>query len=455
MDFHPQPTPGAARPWAFPAPERGTLDNGLTVLRCHRPGQQVVAVEICLDAPLDAEPEGLDGVATIMARALSEGTDKHSAEEFAAELERCGATLDAHADHPGVRVSLEVPASRLPKALGLLAEALRAPAFADSEVERLVRNRLDEIPHETANPGRRAAKQLAKELFPAALRVSRPRQGTEETVARIDAPAVRAFFEAHVRPATATAVIVGDLTGVDLDAVLGESLGTWTGDKADPRPVPPISADDTGRVVIVDRPGAVQTQLLIGRVGADRHDRVWPAQVLGTYCLGGTLTSRLDRVLREEKGYTYGVRAFGQVLLSAPDGSGAAMLAISGSVDTPNTGPALEDLWKVLRTLAAEGLDDAERDVAVQNLVGVAPLKYETAASVAATLADQVEQHLPDDYQAQLYVRLAETGTVEATAAVVGAFPVDRLVTVLVGDASQIEEPVKALGIGEVTVVTG
>ncbi|MGW1490629.1 M16 family metallopeptidase [Streptomyces sp. NPDC002402] len=455
MTYHPQPTAGDARPWAFPAPERDTLDNGLTVLRCHRPGQQVVAVELSLDAPLDAEPEGIDGVATIMARALSEGTDKHTAEEFAAELERCGATLDAHADHPGVRVSLEVPVSRLPKALGLLAEALRAPAFADSEVERLVRNRLDEIPHETANPARRAAKELSKELFPAAARMSRPRQGTEETVARIDSAAVRAFFEAHVRPATATAVIVGDLTGVDLDAVLAETFGTWTGDSAKPRPVPPITAEDTGRVVIVDRPGAVQTQLLIGRIGADRHDRVWPAQVLGTYCLGGTLTSRLDRVLREEKGYTYGVRAFGQVLRSAPDGTGAAMLAISGSVDTPNTGPALDDLWKVLRTLAAEGLTDAERDVAVQNLVGVAPLKFETAASVAGTLADQVEQFLPDDYQAQLYVRLAETGTVEATAAAVSAFPVDRLVTVLVGDASQIEEPVRALGIGEVTVVTG
>ncbi|MFD8968582.1 M16 family metallopeptidase [Streptomyces sp. NPDC059568] len=460
MDFHPQPTAGEARPWAFPAPERGALDNGLTVLRCDRPGQQVVAVEINLDAPLEAEPEGLDGVATIMARAFSEGTDKHSAEEFAAELERCGATLDAHADHPGVRISLEVPVSRLPKALGLLAEALRAPAFADSEVERLVRNRLDEIPHETANPGRRAAKQLSKELFPAASRMSRPRQGTEETVERIDASAVRAFYEAYVRPATATAVVVGDLTGVDLDEVLAETLGTWTGDTAAPRPVPPVTADDTGRVVIVDRPGAVQTQLLIGRIGPDRHDRVWPAQVLGTYCLGGTLTSRLDRVLREEKGYTYGVRAFGQVLRSSapsePGGStGAAMLAISGSVDTASTGPALDDLWTVLRTLAAEGLTDAERDVAVQNLVGVAPLKYETAASVAATLADQVEQHLPDDFQAQLYARLAETGTVEATAAAVNAFPVDRLVTVLVGDAEQIKEPVTALGIGEVTVVSG
>ena len=136
MDFHPQPQAGRPKPWAFPAPERGTLGNGLTVLRCHRPGQQVVAVEVILAAPLDAEPEGLDGVATIMARAFSEGTDKHSAEDFAAELERCGATLDAHADHPGVRLSLEVPVSRLAKGLGLLADALRAPAFADGGRER-------------------------------------------------------------------------------------------------------------------------------------------------------------------------------------------------------------------------------------------------------------------------------------------------------------------------------
>lgn len=455
MQFHPQPQPGQPKPWAFPAPERGQLSNGLTVLRCHRPGQQVVAVEVNLAAPLEAEPQGIEGVATIMARALSEGTDRHTAEEFAAELERCGATLDAYADHPGVRVSLEVPASRLHKALGLLADALRTPAFPAGEVERLVHNRLDEIPHELANPARRAAMTLSKELFPADSRMSRPRQGTEKTVAAVDAAAVRAFYTAHVRPATATAVVVGDLTGVDLDEALADTLGAWTGDAGQARPVPAVTADDTGRVVIVDRPGAVQTQLLIGRVGADRHDRVWPAQTLGTYCLGGTLTSRLDRVLREEKGYTYGVRAFAQVLRSTADGSGLSLLAISGSVATEVTGPALEDAWKVLRTLAAEGLTDDERDVAVQNLVGIAPLKFETAASVAGTLADQVEQHLPDDFQAHLYRRLAETGTVEATAAVVNAFPVDRLVTVLVGDASAIEEPVKALGIGDVRVVSG
>ena len=460
MDLHPQPASGQAKPWAFPAAERGALANGLTVLRCHRRGRQVVAVEICLDMPLDAEPGGLDGIATIMVRALSQGAGQHTAEEFAAELERCGATLHQRADYAGARVSLQVPVSRLARALGLLAEALQAPAFPASEIERLVCNRLDEIPLELANPGRRAAKQLAQELLPASARMSRPRQGTADTVARIDAAGVRAFYEAHVRPAAATAVVVGDLTGADLDAVLAGTFGGWTGGTAEPLPVPPVTADDAGRVVIVDRPGAVQTQLLTGRIGPDRHDRAWPALVLGTYCLGGTLTSRLDRVLREEKGYTYGIRAFEQVLRSpAPRGAdgamGASMLAIGGSVDTASTGPALDDLWTVLRTLAAEGLTEAERDMAVQNLVGVAPLAYETAASVAGTLADQVEQHLPDGYQAQLYARLSETGTAEATAAVIAAFPEDRLVTVLVGDASQIRAPVQALGIGEVKVVTG
>jgi predicted Zn-dependent peptidase len=457
MDFYPQPASGAAKPWAFPVPDRGALPSGLTILRCHRPGQQLVAVEIWLNTPLDAEPDELDGIATIMMRALSQGTGQYTAEEFAAELERCGATLGSHVGYLGARVSLKVPVSRLPRALGLLAEALRAPAFPGSEVERLVRNRLDRIPLELANPGQRAARQLAEELFPASARMSRPRQGTEETVARIDPPGVRAFYGAQVRPSTATAVIVGDLTSVDLDAVLAGTLGRWAGDSAEPLPVPPVTADDTSRVVVVDRPGAVQTQLLIGRIGPDRHDRAWPALVLGTYCLGGTLTSRLDRVLREEKGYTYGVRAFEQVLRSpaANGATGASMLAISGSVDTDSTGPALDDLRTVLRTLAAEGLTEAERDMAVQNLVGVAPLKYETAAAVAGTLADQVEQHLPDNYQAQLYAHLAETDADEATAAVVAAFDENRLVTILVGDAAKISGPVGALGIGDVKVVTG
>ncbi|WP_231591215.1 M16 family metallopeptidase [Saccharothrix sp. ST-888] len=453
MTFHPQPTPGTPTPWAFPAPERAALGNGLTVLHCHRPGQQLVAVEVLLDAPLATEPADLDGIANILARAFSVGTDTLDAEQYAAELERAGATLDAHADHPGIRVSLEVPASRLERGLTLLADALRAPALPEDEIERLVANRLDEIVHELANPARRAAKALHATLFADADRLSRPRSGTAETVKNITRAAVQVFYQAHIRPATSTVVVVGDLAGTDLLPLLEDTLGTWTGTAAELSGHAPVTADDSGRVVIVDRPGSVQTQLLIGRIGPDRHDPGWAAQILGTYCLGGTLTSRLDKVLREEKGYTYGVRAFAQPLRSAADGTGRALLAISGSVDTESTAPALADTWTILRTLAAEGLTDAERDDAVQFLVGVAPLKYETASSVAVTLADQVEQFLPDDYQAEVYRQLAVLGTDAATEAVVAAFPPDRLVTVLVGDAGVIADQVRELGIGEVTVI--
>ena len=224
-------------------------------------------------------------------------------------------------------------------------------------------------------------------------------------------------------------------------------------------PCRPVTADDAGRVVIVDRPGAVQTQLLIGRTGPDRREPIWPALVVGTYCLGGTLTSRLDRVLREEKGYTYGVRAFAQVLRSpapAPgDGASAAsLLAMSGAVDTASTGPALADLQAVLRTLATEGLTDAERDLAVQNLVLVAPLRYETAGSrrwhAGGPGRAAPARRLPG---AAVPATRRDEHQREATAAVVAAFPADRLITVLVGDAAQIKEPIEALGIGDVSVV--
>ena len=220
MDLYPQPAAGHPKPWAFPAPDRGVLANGLTVLRCHRPRQQLVAVEICLDVPLDAEPGGLDGVASIMVNALSQGAGEHSAEEFSAELERCGATLDARADYAGARLSLEVPLSRLPRALGLLAEALQRP-HVRGERGRAAGAQPAGRDSDRAGRSRPAGGPAARaELFPASARMSRPRKGTEDTVARIDAAAVRAFYTAHVRPATATAVVVGDLAGIDLDEML-------------------------------------------------------------------------------------------------------------------------------------------------------------------------------------------------------------------------------------------
>ncbi len=252
MEFHPQPTPGTARPWAFPEPERGALPNGLTVLRCHRPGQQVVAVEIFLDAPLEAEPEGLDGVATIMSRALSEGTDKHSARSsppsWSAAAPRSTPTRTTR--HPRLPGGPGLPSGQGPRSgrrgaagPGLRRERDRAP--------RRQPPRRD--PARAGQPVAPRRKQLSKELFPADARMSRPRLGTEETVRRIDAAAVRAFFErTSARPPRRRRGRrphrhrPGRAARGDPRRLVGRR-----------RTAPPGAADhadDTGRVVIVDRP---------------------------------------------------------------------------------------------------------------------------------------------------------------------------------------------------------
>ena len=318
MDLHPLPAAGLAKPWEFPVPERGALANGLTVLRCHRPGQQVVAVEICLDAPLDAEPDGLDGIATIMVHALSEGmrpVHSRGVRRRAGALRRDARLAGRLHRRPAL-----AGGARLPPGRGRSACSPRRcarPTFAGSEVERLVRNRLDEIPHELANPAAARGQAALGGAVPGVV-ADVPAAPGHRGDRRPDRRRRRARVLRGARAAGhRDRVVVGDLVRASTwTRMLAGTLGGWTGDTAAPVTAPPVTADDAGRVVIVDRPGAVQTQLLIGRTGPDRHDPIWPALVVGTYCLGGTLTSRLDRVLREEKGYTYGVRAFAQVLRS-------------------------------------------------------------------------------------------------------------------------------------------
>ena len=221
-------------------------------------------------------------------------------------------------------------------------------------------------------PARRAAKELSKELFPATARMSRPRQGTEETVAahrrggrtrllRRARPPRHGHRRRRRRPHRHRPRRRCSPT----------PWAPGPGNTAEPRPVPPVTADDTGRVVIVDRPGRGAD------AAADRPHRRRPARP-GVARPGArhVLPGRhphLPPGPRAARGEGLHLRRAGVrpgAALGARTGTGAAMLAISGSVDTPNTGPALDDLWKVLRTLAAEGLTDAERDVAVQNLVG-------------------------------------------------------------------------------------
>jgi predicted Zn-dependent peptidase len=443
--FPPRPVPGPIPPWTFPSASAGRLGNGLTTLHSELPSRRLAAVRLVLDAGAAREPGGLDGVATLTGRALTEGTTVRGGNAFAAALERIGATLYGSAGLVTLQVSLDVPVTRLDTAMELLAEAVRSPALADSEVRRLGRERIDEIGQEDADPRTRGIRELRSVMFTEGSRAARPTGGDRETVARLGGPEVQAFY-AGTDPAAATVVTAGDFSGVDIDALLAEALGGWAAPEQALPEAGPVTGTDGPRLVIVHRGGAVQTQLSFGHHVPGRDHPDWAALTVAGQVLGGGLSSRLNAVLREEKGYTYGMHAG---LMRLRD---RGLFLAEGAVHTEVTGPAVADALAGLRSLL-EGITADECHTAVRSLADSAPTRFETARSVAAEIADAVASGLPADYPRRYFDAVRETTSDAAAAAYARHIDPAALTIIAVGDADQIQEPLEKLDFAEVTVV--
>ena len=248
------------------------------------------------------------------------------------------------------------PQRHLATAAALVTEALAEPVFPEEEVRRILRNRLAEIEQERASSAHRAARELARTLWDPLDRASRPTAGSTESIGALTRDDLVEFHATRVGPQGATVVVAGDLTGVDVVGVLEATLGTWSAPRHRPvpRPVAPVPAPDAARVVVVDRPGSVQTEIAVGRPGPDRStpDGWAPYPVL-SFVLGGSPSARIDAVLREDKGYTYGIRSSFR-----PRVAGGSFVT-SGSVRSEVTGEAVEILLGILDG-ARDGFTDAE-----------------------------------------------------------------------------------------------
>ncbi|MGL4743743.1 MAG: M16 family metallopeptidase [Dermatophilaceae bacterium] len=427
-------------PWAFPAPEEHTLDNGIRVLVHHVPGQYVLSLRIVVPVSLSAEPAGLEGVASMAARLLDEGTSTHGPEEFAELMERHGMALGAGLSDGGLLVDVDVPQRHLRTAAELVTAALGDPAFPEPEVRRILRNRQAEIEQERASAGHRAGREVARTLWAPGERAATPIAGTAESVSRIGGDDIRRWHERSVGPAGATIVLAGDLAGTDTRGVLGATLGRWSaaGHQPSARPIAPTPAPDAARVVVVDRPGSVQTEIAVACPGPDRSTaHGWAPHPVVSFVLGGSPSARLDAVLREDKGYTYGIRS-----AFRPRVAGGSFVT-TGSVRSEVTADAVGILLGILDDAASTGFTDAEVRAGVDYVGKTAPGRYATADAVADETAALALEGLPLDFT---------TSTLRATAALTrddldaayrrvatGAWTV-----VLVGDASAMTGPLEA-----------
>jgi predicted Zn-dependent peptidase len=424
------------------------LDNGIRVLHHDMPGQYVLSVRIVVPLRLADEPRALEGIASVMARLLDEGTSRIDADGFAEELERKGVAVGAGATDGSIGVDFDVAKRNLPDALALVTEMLADPVFPETELRRIVDSRLAEIEQERASAPHRAARELIATIYDEGDRASRPTGGTAQTVAAITRDDVVDFHRRHVGPAGASLAIAGDLSGIDLEAVLGRSVGRWA--NADHRTadgaVPPVPAPERARIVLVDRPGSVQSEFAVACPGPDRHvEGGWAPYPVLAFVVGGSPNARLDTVLREEKGYTYGIRS-----AFRPRRAGG-MFVTSGSVRSEVTADALELLLGILDG-AREGFTEEERRSGVDYVAQTAPARFATADAVADEYVMLALDELPLTHTNDQLERVRALSVADLDAAWTGHVTGEWTV-VVVGDASVVREGIEGLGRGPVTVV--
>jgi len=432
-----------------PAIQKRQLANGLPVWIAELHEVPVAQVNLVVFSGSADDPTGRFGISSMTAAMLQEGAGLRSALEIADAIDFLGADLGTASGIDSSVVRLHVPVARLADALPIMADVALRPTFPKDELERLRRQRLTMLLQARDDPGTIASVAFARVLYGAAHRYGTPQVGTAETISAFTPEDVRAFHRATFRPNNATLLVVGDVVAEKVMPWLEASFGGWKTDApaAAAARLPAAQQPATRQVYLIDKPGAPQSQIRIGWIGAPRSTPdYFPIQVMNTM-LGGAFSSRLNLNLREKHGYTYGAGSGFDMRASAGPFSAAA------SVQTDKTAEALKEFFNelagMLQPIPADELARAKNYVALRF-----PSGFETTGDISRRLEDMLVYRLPEDDFAR-YVPNVEAVSAAVVHQIAEKYiQPGRFVVCVVGDLKTIEPAVKALNLGPVKVLT-
>jgi zinc protease len=450
-DWSKLPGPSEARPFHAPKYVRKTLSSGVDVWIA--PWKVLPVAEVSLSVPVGTgdDPAGKSGLAALTARLLDQGTRTRTATELAEALDGLGVTMRVGAGPDDTTIALGALARNLEPGLELLGEVLAGPRFDPGDFDRERSLQLADLKQGPDNVGWIARRAFGVLLHGAEHPYGNPAQGYPETVSKLTVEDVRTFYQDHFGARGAHVIVVGDVDPDRAVAILEKTLGSWKGASAEAGPRPEAAVQpEPGVLYLVDKPGAVQSVLMVGRRWADRKDPRYFATLLGNRVLGDDFLSRLNQNLRERNGYSYGARSgFG----FRRKGS---TWAVSTSVRADATAAALKEVLSEL-----DGLVDGSRPftpdelaMAVEAEARSYPESFESPQGIAGALAELAEYDLPADYL-DTYLDQLAAARPDAIASSMKEVvqPGERLILV-VGDRKRVEPELGKLGFREIRVVT-
>jgi zinc protease len=435
----------------FPAMQRATLANGIEVVLAERHETPVVQIRVEFDGGFAADQGRPLGTSSFTMAMLDEGAGRYSALEFAAAAEALGANIGSGAALDGANVYLSALQEKLDPSLALLADVLRRPRFEAAEIERVRKQWLATIAQEKSRPNTIGYRLLPPLLYGEGHAYAIPftGSGTEASIAALSRDELLAWHRDHVRPDNARLIVVGNTTLAEIVPLLERHFADW---QPPATPVPPrnvarVERPAAARVFLVDQPGAIQANILVGQLVGSTMDDTALDFDLANGVFGGTFTSRINMNLREAKSWSYGAYS------SASGARGQRPWIIAAPVQIDRTVDAIGELQRELAEFVGGRPASVEElaKIKAQNIRGM-PGQYETAGAVMGTIAGILRYQRPDDYVQQLQQR-TEALPLEAVQAAAATLEPARMTWVIVGDLAKIEQPIRELGLGEVQVL--
>lgn len=447
VDRSKPPALGPVRPYSLPPVSKLTLTNGLSVFVVESHKVPVVSVLLLVRSGSAADPREHPGLAAMTAQMLDEGAGGKDSLALDDALSFLGAELKAASTWDSSIVQMQVPVVRLEAALALMADVALRPDFPPGELERIRKESLTDLLEARSEPTRIASRAFAKALFGEAHRYGLPATGDLRSISTIQVADLRAFHSGHFRPNNATLILAGDVQASSLQTMLEKQFGKWSGAGSAPAALAVPPQVKGRRIWLVDKPGAAQSVIRIGRVGPNRQAPQYHALEVMNTLLGGSFTSRLNHNLREVHGYAYGARSgfdlrrTGGVFVAAAD------------VQTKSTAEAMAEFMKELERIKTPATPlEIER---ARNFLALRfAEEFETTGQIAGKLAERESYSLPaDTFDTYVVKAIAVSG---ADVLRVAREQVDtaNVVIVIVGDRAVIEKPLRALNLGEIRILT-
>ena len=444
---HP-PQPGPPAPLRLPTIQKQKLSNGLPVWIVEMHEVPVAQINLVVLSGTANDPPGKYGVASLAAAMLEEGAGSRSALEIADAIDYLGADLGAATTSDLSAVRLHVPVARLADALPIMADVALRPTFPKDELERQRQQRLTSLLQGRDDPPTISSVAFSRILYGKGHRYGTPQMGTAETIKTFTSDDLRAFYASAFRPENAVLLAVGDITADKAMPLFEKNFGAWKGSGAAAAEKLPATDEPPERqIYLIDKPGAAQSQIRIGRIGVPRSTAdYFPIQVLNTI-LGGSFSSRLNNNLREVHGYTYGAG-------SGFDMRGSAgPFSASAGVQTDKTSEALKEFFNelnaILKPVPSEELARARNYVALRY-----PSAFETTGDISRRLEDALVYKLPDDYFGKYVQNIQAISAPDVQRVAQKYIRPDHLAVVIVGDLKVIEPGIRALNLGPIKTMT-